>query len=479
MKEREIRGATHKEAIIALIIILASFIAGFLIFEIDGIIVLGIGAVLAGIFAWYLGYNYTQISEAIATKVSSAVPAILILLCIGLLVGTWMAAGVIPAMIYYGLQVVNIKFIFLTAFIVCIFISISTGTSWGTVGTIGVALMGIATGLDIPLPMMAGAVISGAYFGDKMSPLSDTTNMSALAAGADLYDHIKQMLVTTVPSMIIAGVMFTVLGFSVNNSGSVDVAIYKEMLFDLSANFNFNILLILPPCIVIGGAILKKPTVPTLIVSSFVAIMLAVVFQRLEITEAFGSALSGFNTETMIGEGQVSASVMKLLNRGGLTSMYNGVIYVLIAFAFGGILDLTKVLEIALRQIMKPIKTVTSVAIASGLSALTVVGIAQNSYISFFLVSDIFKKKFNDLRLKPQNLSRIMEDFVTILEGLLPWTVSGIYMATTLGVATKDYAVFAFFNLLCPLISIFYAITYKTIGKKAFSYFKEGEKINE
>lgn len=190
--------------------------------------------------------------------------------------GTWMAGGVIPAMIYYGLKIVNPNFLLLTAFWVSVFISIATGTSWGTVGTIGVALIGVGVGLGVPLPMVAGAVISGAYFGDKMSPLSDTTNMSALAAKANLYDHIKQMFVTTVPAMIIACIAFTVMGLQFKSS-TIDSEIYTNMLRDLPANFRFSPFLVLPPVLVIGGAILKKPTVPVLILSSAVAMALGLI----------------------------------------------------------------------------------------------------------------------------------------------------------------------------------------------------------
>lgn len=312
-------------------------------------------------------------------------------------------------------------------------------------------------------------MISGAYFGDKMSPLSDTTNMSALAAKANLYDHIKQMFVSTVPAMIIACVVFTVLGFQFQAS-SIDSEIYTNMLHDLSTNFHFSPLLILPPLLVIGGAVLKKPTVPVLLLSSAVAMVLGITIQGFDHSIVFTAAKSGFSAADAFPGIELSEEILTLLNRGGASSMFEGVIYVIIAFTFGGIIQLTNCLEIALRRLMEPLKTVTSVVNAAGFSAATIVAIAQNSYISYFLVSDIFGKKFEELHLKEQNLSRVLEDFVTVTEGIMPWTISGIYMATTLGVPTIEYLPFSVFNWSCTLISIFYACTYKSIGKFAFSY---------
>ncbi len=469
MKERVKKVATEKQAVLAVISILLALIIGFAVLKIDGIIMLTIATIISAIFAYSLGYSWEDMMKAVSAKISEAVPAILILLSIGVLVGTWMASGTIPAMIYYGLQVVNPQYLFVTAFLVCTVISIATGTSWGTVGTIGVALIGVGIGLDISLPMVAGAVISGAYFGDKMSPLSDTTNMAALAAKANLYDHIKQMFVTTVPAMIIACIVFTVWGLNIDVT-TLNSEIYTNMLADLSANFDFNILLLLPPVIVILGAITKKPTVPALIASSAVAILLAIFVQGFDLNVAMNAAKSGFNAGVAFAGVEFSPEVLTLLNRGGATSMYEGSIYVVVAFAFGGILQLTNCLEIALRKVMKPLKTPRSFVNAAGFSAATIVAIAQNSYISYFLVSNIFGKKFKDYNLKEQNLSRVLEDFVTVTEGLMPWTVSGIYMATTLGVATMDYLPFAVFNYSCTIISIIYALTYDSIGKFAFSY---------
>ncbi|MGL5428507.1 MAG: Na+/H+ antiporter NhaC family protein, partial [Cetobacterium sp.] len=298
------------------------------------------------------------------------------------------------------------------------------------------------------------------------------------AAKADLYAHIKQMSVTTVPAMIIAAISFTILGMKIGGAQALDSPIYTNMLYDLSTNFKFNLFLIIPPLMVLGGAIFKKSTVPVLVFSSAAAMLLGFVFQNFSVEDIFSAAKSGFNASKMFPNTKFSPEVLKLLNRGGVSSMFEGAIYVVIAFSFGGILSLTKCLEIALQNLMKPLKTISSVVNAAGFSATLIVSIAQNSYISYFLVSDIFSKKFKELNLKEQNLSRILEDFVTVLEGIMPWTISGIYMATTLDVPVIEFFPYAIFNWSCTVLSILYALTYKSFGKWAFSYNEESVEDN-
>ncbi|WP_319552762.1 Na+/H+ antiporter NhaC [Vibrio sp.] len=472
---QQVKIATPKQALLVLVLILATLLIGFVGLNTDGIIMLTVVSLIAGTFAKYLGYNWNDIAEAISYKVSKSVPALLILLGIGVLTGTWMAGGVIPAMIYYGLIIIDPNFLLVTAFIVGSLISLVTGTSWGTVGTIGVAMIGVATGLGIPLPMIAGAVISGAYFGDKMSPLSDTTNMASLAAKADLYDHIKQMFVTTIPAMIFACIVFGVLGS--NFSGDlVNSPIYNSMINELETNFHFNLVLLIPPAIVLYGAVTKKPTVPTLLASSAVAVIIAYTIQGFDLAVSINSIKSGFSSSVALQNISISPEVAKLLNRGGGASMFEAVIFVIVAFAFGGIIQLTQVIEIALKKMLSSIKNVTQLVLASGLSSSVTIAIVQNSYITYFLVSETYGAKYKELGLKERNLSRVLEDFVTVVEGLMPWTVSGVYMATTLGVSCLDFAPYAVFNWACVALSIIYAFTYKSIGKFAFSLAKDGAK---
>ena len=467
------REATSGEAVTVILIILAIFVIGFGVLHADGMLIMIASAVVGGCFAKLLGHTWTEMATEISSRVGNAFPALLVLLATGLMVGSWMAAGIIPMMIYYGLQLISPEYLLPASFLVCIIVSLVTGTSWGTAATIGVAIIGIGMGLGVPLPMVAGAVISGAYFGDKMSPLSDTTIMAALMAKTDLYAHIRQMTVTTVPAMLIALVLFFILGSGV--SGHADIMqspIYVSMTSNLSENFTFSVLLLLPMLVVILGAAFKMPTVPVLVVSSAFAIVMAMVYQDLSFGHALTSARSGFNSGTMKPGAEFAAETLRLINRGGLSSMFESVIYALVAFCFGGMLSVTRCLEIALRKIIAPLTTVATVVNAAGLSAAAIVGLSSNCNVTFFLVADMFGKKFRELRLKEQNLSRVMEDFATLLECLMPWTVSGIYMASTLGVPNLQFAPYAFFNVGCACLSILYALTYKSIGKWAFAYYE-------
>lgn len=469
------REATSFEAIFVMLLVLAVFIIGFGVIKADGMLVLITAALIVGIFAKILGYHWSDMAKEISTRVANAFPALMVLLATGLMVGAWMGAGIIPMMIYYGLQIISPEYLIPASFVVCIIVSAVTGTSWGTVATIGVAIVGIAMGLGVPLPMVAGAIISGAYFGDKMSPLSDTTIMAALMAKTDVYDHIRQMTVTTVPAMIIAGILYLILGRGVSGADMMQSEIYRTMLADLSNNFNFSVLLLVPMLMVVFCAAIRIPTVPALVASSVVAVLMAMALQNMSFGHAIAAARSGFHAAVMKPDGEFSAQTLRLINRGGLSSMFESVIYALVAFCFGGMLSVTHCLEIALKKIVAPMKSVATVVNAAGLSAGAIVGLSSNCNVTFFLVADIFGKKFKELKLKEQNLSRVMEDFATLLETLMPWTVSGIYMASTIGVPNLTFAPYAFFNYGCAIISIFYALTSKTVSKWAFSYYDAKE----
>lgn len=475
MNKKAVREATSGEAVFVMGLILIVFVVGFGVIKADGMLVLITAALIGGVFAKILGHKWTDMAGEIARRVGDAFPALMVLLATGLMVGSWMVAGIIPMMIYYGLQLISPEYLLPASFVACVIVSIVTGTSWGTAATLGVAIIGIATGLGVPLPMVAGAVISGSYFGDKMSPLSDTTIMASLMAKTDIYLHIRQMTVTTFPATIIALILFLIIGQGIEGADMMQSEIYRSMTTDLSTNFNFNILLLLPMLLVVACAALKIPTVPALVASAFLAILMAMAFQGVSFGDALQSARSGFNAGAMKPGAVIADETLRLINRGGLSSMFESVIYALVAFSFGGMISVSKCLEIALRKIVAPMRSIATVVNAAGLSAGAIVALSSNCNVTFFLVADIFGKKFRELKLKEQNLSRVMEDFATLLECLMPWTVSGIYMASTLGVYNLDYAPYAFFNYGCAAISIFYALTSKTISRWAFSFYDAKE----
>ncbi|GAA0485722.1 hypothetical protein GCM10008986_08800 [Salinibacillus aidingensis] len=275
------------EAFSPIVVMLILLAVGYGVYGFNPEPLLILSSVYAGMIALRLGLSWDEMMEGIQEKIKQAMPAILILISIGILIGTWMISGTIPMMIYYGLQVIDPTFIVLIAFVVSAIISIVTGTSWGSAGTVGVALMGIATGLGANLPATAGAIVAGAYFGDKLSPLSDTTNLAPIAAGSELYEHIRHMLWTTVPAAIISLLVYLFVGFNLSSGNVETPETMNKMLRTLAEMFEWNLLLLLPPIIILYGSIRKKPTLPTIILSSFIAAILGKWLQGFSATDIF------------------------------------------------------------------------------------------------------------------------------------------------------------------------------------------------
>jgi Na+:H+ antiporter, NhaC family len=384
--------------------------------------------------------------DGIQEKVSQAMPAILILISIGILIGTWMISGTIPMLIYYGLELINPTFIVLIAFVVSAIISVVTGTSWGSVGTVGVALMGIATGLDANLPATAGAIVAGAYFGDKLSPLSDTTNLAPIAAGSELYEHIKHMLWTTIPASIVAMIVYLIAGFNTSASGAESETM-TGMLTTLNEMFNWNILLLIPPIIILYGALRKYPTLPVIIFSSIVAALLGIFIQGFTIQDVFASTVTGFDVSMVNKDGFDSTSVMPevldLIHQGGMQSMTSVILIAFSAFAFAGIMTKSGALDVIIEQLLKFVKRTGDLVLSTVLSCLTMALVTGNSYLSIIVPGEMFKDTYKMKNLAAKNLSRTLEDSGTVVVPLIPWSSAGVFMAGTLGVPTLSYAPWA------------------------------------
>ena len=312
------RKVSFIEAVMPIIFMILLLGIGYGIYGLRAEIMMLISASLASIIAVKNGYTWDDIMNSIVNKLSKTMPAILILIIVGLLIGSWMIGGTIPMMIYYGLKIISPKFIIITSFLVTAFVSICTGTSWGSAGTVGVALMGVAAGIGAPLPVVAGAVVSGAYFGDKMSPLSDTTNLAPIAAGTTLYEHIGHMVWTTGPAFILASIVYTLIGFNISSGNAVTPEKVTIILDTLNSIFNWNLLVLLPPVIVLFGSIKKKPTIPVMLISSAIALFNAVVFQHFTLQQAFEATIDGFNISMVSGLNteNIIADIPRLLNRG-------------------------------------------------------------------------------------------------------------------------------------------------------------------
>lgn len=478
-KVREKKQPTFFLAVLPILAMILLLGIGYAVMGLSAEVLMLVSAAVAAFIAVGLGYTWDDIMDSIVGKLSKTMPAIFILIIVGFLIGSWMIGGTIPMMVYYGLKIISPQYLVVTSFIVTAFVSLCTGTSWGSVGTIGVALMGVASGMGAPLPMVAGAVVSGAYFGDKMSPLSDTTNLAPIAAGAKLYDHIGHMFYTTIPGFIICCIVYTVAGFTL--SGGADVASPEKVqtiLGTLESIFSFNPLVILPPVIVLYGSIRKKPTIPVMLLSSAIAMFCAVVFQGFSLQQCFDAAIGGFNLEMINIAGFDAASLIpdipRLLNRGGMLSMLNTVLIAFCAYGFAGTLAVTGSLDIVLNKLMKSVKSVGGLIVATIVSCITAVFVTSNGQLSILVPGEMFGKTYIKKGLQPKNLSRTLEDSATVVEPIVPWTAAGVYMATTLGVPTLSYLPWAILCYTGVIFAIIWGFTGFGIAK-----IKEGDEYYE
>lgn len=421
-------------------------------------------ACVAAFIAWRVGCTWDDMLDEISQKIAKGMPAILILITVGAMVGTWMTSGTIPMMIYYGVQIVSPKWLLVTAFLITCLVSVATGTSWGSVATMGVALMGIASALGVNPAATAGAVIAGSYFGDKISPLSDTTNLAPLAAGSNLYEHIGHMFWTTVPASIVSLVVYAVVGLNANTAAGATSEAVTNMMAQLDQMYNWNILILLPVILVLAGSLLKLPTIPVMILSTVVAGVEGIFMQGISLGNVLTSTVSGFNVTMITRPGFDAANaafeVTKLLNRGGMNGIMSTTLLVFCAFCFAGIMSRAGCLEVVLKAILSVAKTTGSLILATVISCITMALTTGNSYLSILIPGEMFRDAYKERGLHPKNLSRTLEDAGTVFVPLVPWSAAGAYMAATLGVETLDYLPWA---ILC-YIGFIFAIIYGYTG---------------
>lgn len=399
------------------------------------------------------GWKWSYLEKGIINNISRSMQAILILMTVGMLIGTWIAGGIVPAMIYYGLMILKPSIFLAACVLICGIVSLATGSSWTTAGTVGIALIGVGTGLGMPLPITAGAIISGAYFGDKMSPLSDTTNLAPAMAGATLFDHIKHMVYTVTPSLLITLIIFFVMGRGYS-AESVDMSGVTVLMDGIKDNFVINPLMLIPPCLVIAMVVFKVPALPGLFGGVLLGVLYSVFAQGEGITDVLANiAYSGYVSETG------DAFIDDLLTRGGMESMYYTVGLILCAMCIGGVLDCTNMLNTLCQSLLKIAKGTGSLVLITLCTCVIVNFVACDQYLSIVLPGRMYKTAFEDRRLRPRNLSRCLEDAGTITSALCPWNTCGSYMATTLGVSTFAYAPYCFLNIINPIISAIYGFT--------------------
>ncbi|MEQ9103534.1 MAG: Na+/H+ antiporter NhaC family protein [Rhodothermales bacterium] len=407
-----------------------------------------------------IGVPYADIQASVVRKLASALPAFFILFTIGIIIAAWMISGTIPMLVYWGLELVSPAFLYVTCFLVPIVFSLLTGTSWGSVGTVGVVLIGITGVLDADLGIAAGAIIGGAYFGDKLSPLSDTTNMAALATGVDLYDHIRSMMVTTLPSAVLAAVAFTVLGFTHGATVAVGGAdVIGPFMISLRTLFEFNILLLLPPVIVLVGSAMRKPIIPVLISSVIVAAVEAAIFQQYAVIDILIAMNRGFSVDMATWAAEPLPAVAALVNRGGLYSMSEAIFVAFLIFFFIGAIDTINAMPTVVNRVFAFARTrSTTILSALGASALTN-ALTSNQYATSFIVGDAFVPRFRTLRIPAKVLSRSIDDYGTMIESIVPWHASAVFMVATLGVPWAAYWPWQLMTLINLVVAALLAIT--------------------
>lgn len=457
-KEKEKIRPSFKIAITPIIFMIVALVVGVGIMKLRTEPVLILVAFLTGFLAWRLGYTWKEMQKGIVEKISMSMPAILILWSVGVLIGSWMYSGAIPMIIYYGVEIVNPKFLLVTAFIITAIFSTVTGTSWGSAGTIGVVIMGIAQALGVSLPATAGAVVAGAYFGDKLSPLSDTTNLAPIAAGSELYEHIKHMFYTTLPATAVALVVYFIAGMGASGSASTAESV-NILQTQLSEMYNWNIFLLIPVVLILVGSLLKWPTIPTMLGSALLSVVIGLFSQGFALKDGFTAMIKGFDV-TMTGYGgEVSSDILTLLNRGGAESMAGTTVLVFCAMGFAGIMSVSGMLDVVLEALMRKVKSISYIVLSTIASCFTVAFITGSSYLSILLPGQLFSDVYVKNKLHPKNLSRTLEDSGTVLVPLIPWSAAGAYMTATLGVPTIEYLPWAIFNYMGIVFAIILAFT--------------------
>ncbi|WP_439474918.1 Na+/H+ antiporter NhaC [Algoriphagus formosus] len=475
---------TILDALIPLIFLIVLLVFNIQIFGTDGLsgsnqIVLILSAAVAGLVAVYrLGFHWETLQDGIVKSISSAMSSILILFLIGALAGTWLLSGIVPAMIYYGLQVLSPGIFLIAACVVSAIVSISTGSSWTTVATVGVALLGIGKALGFDEGIIAGAIISGAYFGDKMSPLSDTTNLAPAMAGTDLFTHIRHMAKTTIPSITITIILFVIIGVNYEVSGSVeDVKAISAVIIE---KFNITGWLFIVPAVVLVLIIRKVPAIPALLIGALLGGVFAVIFQpQIIATIANESEVSytylSFKAVMMALYGEISILtsndiVNELLVTRGMGGMLNTIWLIVCAMVFGGIMEVTGMLQVLAEAVIRKVHKVGSLIASTAATCIFFNITTSDQYLAILvpgrMYADIYKKR----GLKPENLSRTLEDSATVTSVLVPWNTCGATQASVLGVATLVYAPYCFFNIISPFMTILYG--YLKIG---INFYEEEE----
>ncbi len=422
-----------------------------------------IGAAVAVIVGLFNKVSFAQMMEEVAENIKSTIGAILIILFVGALAGTWLISGIIPTIVYYGLQILSPNIFLPACVIICAIISLATGSSWATSATVGIALVGIGNALGVNSGMTAGAVVSGAYFGDKMSPLSDTTNLAPAMAGGELFSHIKYMTYTTVPTIVLTLIIFIIISLSIDVSGTTDTS---GMIKAIEESLNITPWVFLVPCAVIFMIIKKTPPLIALFVGALLGGIFAIIFQPDIVKQVAGtdelnfiSAYKGVMTSITVDSSITTSNTQlnELFSSGGMAGMLGTVWLVICAMVFGGVMDAIGALSRISKTVLSLFDSIFGLFASTVISCVGLNAIASDQYLAIVIPGRMYKKAFEDKGLAPENLSRTLEDSGTVTSVLVPWNTCGAYQSSVLGVDTFSYAGYAFFNWLSPFTTLVFA----------------------
>ena len=458
------------------LLLLALIALGFLLYGDDAMggpiqVALMVCAIVSALIGLYYGYSMETIGQGAIASITTAVGSMFILLSVGALIGTWNMSGTIATLTFYGIELISPTWFYLACVVICAGMSLAIGSSWTVAGTLGAALVGISVVLGLSPEVTAGAVISGAYFGDKLSPLSETTNLAAAIAGTDLYTHIRSMMKTTIPAIIIAAGIFTIMGVRADAEGAIDLTTAQEAI---STAFTVGIAMLIPLIGVIILAVRRVPPTITIMTGALLGGIVAVIWQP-SVVEAFvdepdlptplvmvkgvwSAMATGFTADTG------NASLDALVSGGGMASMLGTLWLILAALAFGGIMQATGQLGVLIGPIHRWARSDRKLMVATGATGIATNLVAADQYLAVVMTTTVNKEEFEARRITPQSLSRQVEDTATVTSPLVPWNSCGAYMAASLGVATIAYFPFCFFNLINPAVSFAYALLGRGIG---------------
>lgn len=427
-------------------------------------IALILGSAVAGLVSWRLGYSWKELEASMVKSIGSAMGAMLILLVIGALSGTWLISGIVPAMIYYGLKVLSPTIFLFAACIVCAIVSLATGSSWSTIATVGIALLGIGKALGIHEGWIAGALISGAYFGDKMSPLSDTTNLAPAMAGTDLFTHVRYMVYTTTPTLIITLAIYLTVGFTLDRSEVMTNQ--SEVLVAIEKSFNLNPLLFLVPAIVLLMIVKKVPAIPALLMGTILGALAAVIFQPQIIDQVSGikgnflksagmAIMTSMSMQTSIQTD--NAMITNLLTSGGMGGMMNTIWLIICAMIFGGTMECAGLLKVIAERIIRMAHSTGSLVASTAATCIFFNLTASDQYMAIAVPGRMYSETYRRRGFKPELLSRTLEDSGTVTSVLIPWNTCGATQSKVLGVSVWTYAPYCFFCIISPLMTVLYA----------------------